>query len=232
VPTLDTILKRGYALREKKHLFPTELGMLVIDLLKEHFPSIVDSEFTAQMEERLDEIEEGEHDWVKVLDQFYGPFLQTMEKAEALIGQIKIADEESDEICELCGRRLVYKIGRYGRFLACPGFPECRFTKALTVPAGVPCPKCGQPLLIRHTRKGRKFYGCAGYPGCDFVTWDMPTSQQCPSCGGILVQKKRGKRSYLACINEECPGRSGRAGKERKKKSAPAGQARAEAGLG
>jgi len=224
-PTLDTILKRGYVLREKKHLLPTELGMLVIDLLKQHFPSIVDSEFTAQMEERLDEIEEGQHDWVKVLDQFYGPFQETLEKAEAEIGQVKIADEESDETCELCGRRLVYKIGRYGRFLACPGFPECRFTKALTVPAGVPCPKCGAPLLIRRTRKGRKFYGCASYPECDFVTWDMPTSQNCSACGGVLVQKKRGNRSYLACINAECPGRKKATGKERKKKSEAAGQA-------
>jgi DNA topoisomerase-1 len=231
-PTLDTILKRGYALREKKHLLPTELGMLVIDLLKEHFPSIVNLEFTAQMEERLDGIGEGENDWVQVLDQFYGPFQKTLEEAEAQIGEVKIADEESDETCDLCGRRLVYKMGRYGRFLACPGFPECRFTKALTVPAGVPCPKCGAPLLIRRSRKGRKFYGCAGYPQCDFVTWDMPTSQRCTACGGILVQKKRGPRSYLACINEECPERTKRAGKERKKKSAPAGRTGVEAGLG
>lgn len=230
-PTLDTILKRGYALREKKQLLPTELGMLVINLLKEHFPSIVDLEFTAQMEEKLDEIEEGGHDWVQVLNEFYRPFLKTLEKAEESIGEVRIADEESDETCELCGRRLVYKMGRYGRFLACPGFPECRFTKALTVPAGVPCPKCGAPLLIRRTRKGRKFYGCASYPQCDFVTWDMPTSQRCPACGGMLVQKKRGNRSYLACINEECPGRRKTAAK-RKGKGGPADRAAgAEAGL-
>ena len=222
-PTLETILKRGYALRERKQLLPTELGMVVIDLLKEHFPAIVDLEFTAQMEETLDGIEDGQHDWTRVLDQFYGPFRETMEKAEAEIGPVKVADEESDEVCELCGRRLVYKMGRYGRFLACPGFPECRFTKALTEPAGVPCPKCGAPLLIRRSRKGRKFYGCSGYPQCDFVTWDMPTTQRCQACGGVLVQKKRGKRSYLACINEECPGRKKTAAKGKKKETRVAG---------
>lgn len=203
-PIVDTILKRGYVVRENKKFFPTELGMLVVDLLKEYFPDIIDVEFTAEMEESLDSIEEGEVDWVKVLEDFYRPFIKSLEKAEDEIGRVEIADEVTDEICEECGKNLVVKMGRYGKFLACPGFPDCTFTKPLLEPTGVPCPECNGELVLRRSKKGRKFYGCSNYPKCEFVTWDEPTARKCAECGSMLVKKnKRGKEVYY-CINEDC----------------------------
>lgn len=203
-PIVDTILKRGYVVRENKKFFPTELGSLVVELLQEYFPDILDVEFTAEMEENLDSVEEGRLDWVEVLESFYGPFRESLKKAEEEIGKVKIEDEVTDEICDECGSNLVIKMGRYGKFLACPGFPECRFTKPLLEPTGVNCPECGGELVVRRSKKGRKFYGCSNYPNCEFVTWDEPTDKKCPECGSMMVKKtRRGKGTYH-CINKDC----------------------------
>ena len=170
-PTISTILARGYVTREKKQLYPTELGVMITDMMKEHFTDIVDIAFTAGMEEQLDEVEEGKRGWRDVLRDFYGPFEKTLEKAEAEIEKVEIKDEVSDVVCDKCGAMMVYKFGRFGRFLACPNFPECRNTKAIQVEIAAPCPVCGGKLLEKTSRKGRKFYGCERYPDCDFVSW-------------------------------------------------------------
>ncbi|WP_078060470.1 type I DNA topoisomerase [Desulfotomaculum copahuensis] len=209
-PIVETILKRGYVAREKKQLVPTELGMVVVDLLKKYFPDIIDVEFTAGMESGLDRVEEGELDWVQLLELFYPPFKATLERAEEEIGQMNVADEVTDEVCEYCGRNMVIKMGRYGKFLACPGFPECRNTRPLLEPTGVSCPRCTGELVLRRSKKGRKFYGCSRYPDCDFVVWDEPLKEKCPHCGGLMVQKAgRGQKAAPRCINPECAG-SGR----------------------
>lgn len=203
-PIVDTILKRGYVVREEKKFFPTELGTLVVELLQEYFPNVLDVEFTAAMEDNLDNVEEGELDWVKILETFYRPFQKDLEKADEEIGKVEIADEVTDEICEECGKNLVIKMGRYGKFLACPGFPECRYTKPLLEPTGVECPECSGEMVIRRSKKGRKFYGCNNYPNCEFVTWDEPTARKCPDCGSMMVKKtKRGNETYQ-CINKQC----------------------------
>ncbi len=204
-PTISTILARGYVSREKKQLFPTELGVMITDMMKEHFTDIVDIAFTAGMEEQLDDIEAGELGWREVLEQFYGPFEKTLEKAEAEIEKIEIKDEVSDVVCDKCGAMMVYKLGRFGRFLACPNFPECRNTKAIQVEIAAPCPACGAKLLEKTSRKGRKFYGCERYPECEFVSWEMPVEQKCPKCGGYMVFKRGRKgENYHVCVNEEC----------------------------
>ncbi|MDD4237221.1 MAG: type I DNA topoisomerase [Desulfotomaculaceae bacterium] len=204
-PIVETIIKRGYIVRENKQLYPTELGSIVIDLLKKHFQDIIDVEFTAGMEKKLDSIEEGDLEWVKVLEIFYEPFMDTLEKAEKEIGHVQVTDEVTEEICELCGRNMVKKFGRFGKFLACPGFPECRNTKPLLEPTGVKCPRCEGELVIRRSKKGRKFFGCNQYPKCDFVTWDQPSTTKCPHCGDLMVEKKAaGKNIALKCINENC----------------------------
>jgi DNA topoisomerase-1 len=205
-PILETIIRRGYVVREKKQLVPTELGMVVVDLLKRHFPDIIDVEFTAQMEESLDRIEEGEMDWVQVVRDFYGPFQETLARAEEEIGRVAVADEVSEEVCEQCGRNMVIKTGRYGKFLACPGFPECRNTRPLLETTGVPCPRCKKgELVVRRSKKGRRFFGCSRYPECDFMVWDEPAGENCPRCGDMLVVKRgRGEREVLECINEQC----------------------------
>ncbi|SHI90252.1 type I DNA topoisomerase [Desulfofundulus thermosubterraneus] len=227
-PILETIIKRGYVVREKKQLVPTELGIVVVDLLKKHFPDIIDVEFTAQMEESLDRIEEGEMDWVRVIQDFYGPFQETLARAEEKIGQVTVSDEVSEEICEQCGRNMVVKMGRYGKFLACPGFPECRNTRPLLEPTGVPCPQCKGELVVRRSKKGRKFYGCSRYPDCDFVVWDEPSGEKCPRCGGLLVIKRgRGEQEELECINERCRYRVGR-----EKKAGSDGQAARDVAAG
>jgi DNA topoisomerase-1 len=237
-PIVETILKRGYAVREKKQLYPTELGTIVVEMLKEYFKDIIDVEFTAELEERLDNIEEGNTDWVKLLDNFYEPFNQTMARAEKEIHQIQVADEVSDEVCGHCGRNLVIKLGRYGKFLACPGFPDCRNTKPLLEPTGVPCPNCQGELVLRRSKKGRKFYGCSTYPECDFVLWDQPTTEKCPSCKSIMIKKSSRGKEYLRCSNEACrPGKvksaKGKGTKESRdtKKKPPAGTS-ARAGTG
>ncbi len=204
-PIVETILKRGYVVRESKQFYPTELGMIVVNLLKDHFRDIIDVEFTAEMEEKLDDVEDGEQDWVRLLDDFYRPFNTTLSKAEEEIGRVDIADEVTEEICEQCGRNMVIKMGRYGKFLACPGFPECRNTKPLLEPTGVNCPRCSGELVLRRSKKGRAFYGCSNYPECDFVVWDRPSNERCPQCGGITVVKKvRGKEEHK-CVDVNCP---------------------------
>lgn len=202
---IDTIQSRGYVVREQKRFYPTELGQIVVDLLKEFFPKIIDAEFTASLESQLDEIEDGSAEWIAVLDEFYRPFAEDLQHAESEMQAIDLAPVESDVECELCGRRMVYKTGRYGQFLACPGFPECRNTKPLLKDTGAKCPNCQNQLVERRSKKGRLFYGCLGYPDCNFVVWNRPVADKaCPTCGGILVEKQRGGHQLHACINKEC----------------------------
>ncbi len=203
-PTISTILARGYVTREKKQLFPTELGNMITDMMKEYFSDIVDIAFTAGMEEQLDGVEEGTRDWRQVLSDFYGPFEKTLENAEQKIEKVEIQDEVSDVVCDKCGAQMVYKLGRFGRFLACPGFPECRNTRPITVEIEAPCPRCGAKLLEKTSHKGRKFYGCERYPDCDFVSWEMPVSEKCPKCGSYMVLKRGKKENYYLCANESC----------------------------
>lgn len=204
-PIVETVIKRGYIVREKKQLYPTELGTTVVDLLKKHFLDIIDIEFTAGLEKDLDRVEDGTVDWVQIIEKFYDPFNRTLQKADQEIGQVQVADEVTEEICEQCGRNMVIKMGRYGKFLACPGFPECRNTRPLLQPTGVACPRCTGELVARRSKKGRKFYGCSQYPECDFTTWDQPSKEKCPVCGGLMVEKKgAGKKVNLQCIDEKC----------------------------
>jgi len=200
-PTLETIQKRGYVAIEEKKFVPTELGELVIQLMQEFFPEILDIEFTAHMEEELDFVEEGKEDWVKVLDSFYTSFEKRLEVAEEEMKEIEIQDEVSDEICEKCGRPLVYKMGRFGKFLACSGFPECRNTKPIVKDIGVTCPTCHQGKIVeRRSKKGRVFFGCDRYPECDFVSWDKPVSKPCPSCGSMMIEKRSKNGVNLQCV--------------------------------
>ncbi len=204
-PIIETITKRNYVFLESKRFRPTELGEVVVRVLEEHFPQIVGVEFTASMEEKLDKIEDGNADWVQVLAEFYGPFEKDLEKAEQVLEKVEVKDEESEEVCEHCGRRMVFKHGRFGRFLACPGYPECKNTKPIQRQIGVQCPDCGGDVVERRSRKGRLFYGCNKYPECSFVSWDEPTGGRCPICNHILVYKKvRGEKSFIACSEKRC----------------------------
>lgn len=204
-PILDTIVKRGYVEKEKKQLKPTELGRIVVDLLKEHFPDIIDVEFTAEMEEKLDRIEEGETNWIDVLRSFYEPFNETLKQSYEKIEKINLPVEESEEKCPNCGRNLVVRTSRYGKFLACPGYPECKFIKPFVQKTGATCPKCGGEVVVKKSKKGRTFYGCANYPACDFVSWDLPSNKRCPECQSIMVEKRPKKKSpYLLCTNPDC----------------------------
>ena len=205
-PTISTITgRRGYIAKENKRLVPTELGKIVNDMMCRNFPDIVDVAFTATMEDELDDVEAGSADWHKIVSDFYSPFEKDLEKAEASIEKVSIEDQVSDVPCEKCGAMMVYKMSRYGRFLACPNFPACRHTLALPNNIGVPCPKCGGELLERISRKGRKFYGCEKYPECDFVSWDRPVADKCPVCGSYMVLKRGGKDTqYHVCANETC----------------------------
>ncbi len=209
-PTLETIQKRGYVAIEEKKFMPTELGDLVIQLMEEFFPEILNVEFTAHMEDDLDHVEEGTEDWVKVLASFYTSFEKRLEVAEEEMKEIEIQDEVSDELCEKCGKPLVYKMGRFGKFLACSGFPECRNTKPIIKDIGVTCPKCKEGKIIeRRSKKGRIFYGCDQYPGCDYVSWDKPVSQPCPKCGSVMVEKRNRSGGKIQCTGcdhvEELP---------------------------
>jgi DNA topoisomerase-1 len=188
-PTLETIQKRGYVAIEEKKFMPTELGELVIEQMEEFFPEILNVEFTANMEGDLDHVEEGSEDWVKVLAEFYESFEKRLEFAEEEMKEIEIEDEVSDEICEKCGKPLVYKLGRFGKFLACSGFPDCRNTKPIIKDIGVTCPKCKEGHVVeRRSKKGRIFYGCDKYPECDFVSWDRPSAKPCPICGSLMIE--------------------------------------------
>ena len=204
-PTISTIISRGYVSREKKRLFPTELGIMVTDMMNSYFSDIVDTEFTASMENRLDAVEEGKEDWKQILREFYPEFEKTLKVAEEEIEKIDIHDEVSDVPCDQCGALMVYKMGKYGKFLACPNFPQCRNTKPLLTYIDAPCPKCGKRLLEKVSRKNRRFYGCEGYPECDFVSWDKPVTEKCPTCGSYMVEKRTAKgETILLCANENC----------------------------
>ena len=199
-PTISTIIARGYVCREKKQLIPTELGFVVTQLMKEHFGDIVDMQFTADMEEKLDRVEEGEQQWTQIVKDFYDPFILTVERASETIEKVKIPDEPSDIPCDKCGAMMVYKMGRYGRFLACPNYPECKNTKPIIERIDVPCPKCGASLIKRKSKRGKVFYGCEKYPECDFVAWDKPVNKKCTKCGSIMVSRF-GKNF---CSNKDC----------------------------
>ncbi len=201
-PIITTIIDRGYVEREQKKLKPTLLGRTINDLMMQEFPDIVDVTFSAGMEKNLDKVENGSADWRETIDAFYKGFAAALEKAEKDMEgkKIKVPDEETDEICEKCGRKMVIKTGRYGKFLACPGFPECTNTKRLVKDTGGKCPKCGGRMLLRKSAKGRVYYGCENYPNCDFMTWDEPVAQTCEKCGATLF--KKGSRLY--CAKEGC----------------------------
>ncbi len=204
-PTITTITARGYVTREKRRLYPTELGEMVTQVMDEYFAPIVEMEFTADMESQLDEVEEGKMDWHEILREFYPPFEKMLEKAEKEIEKIEIADEVSDIECENCGAMMVYKLGRYGRFLACPNFPECRNTKPIITYIDVDCPQCQGRLMEKISKKNRKFYGCENYPECDFVSWEKPVKEKCPICGSYMTEKRNRKGEvWHICANESC----------------------------
>ncbi len=204
-PIITTVVDRGYVEREQKKLKPTALGIVVNDLLTERFPDIVDVKFSAGMEGNLDKVEDGKAEWVKTVGGFYQGFAKSLQAAETdMEGQrVKVPEEVTDEICEKCGRNMVVKTGRYGKFLACPGFPDCKNTKQIVKVMPGSCPRDGGKLLIRQSGKGRIFYGCGNYPACDFMTWDEPTAEVCPQCGSTLF-KKGGKNGQLLCHKEGC----------------------------
>jgi DNA topoisomerase I len=199
-PTITTILARRYIVKENKNLYVTELGEVVNHMMKEAFPSIVDVNFTATMEALLDGVEEGTVKWKTVIRNFYPDLEEAVEKAEKELEEVEIADELSDEYCDVCGRQMVIKYGPHGKFLACPGFPECRNTKPYFEKIGVACPKCGKDIVIKKTKKGRKYYGCIGNPECDFMVWQRPVNDRCDRCGSILLQKG----NKLVCSDEKC----------------------------
>jgi DNA topoisomerase-1 len=202
-PTLETIQKRGYVALEEKKFIPTELGVLVIELMIEFFPEILDVEFTAHMEEELDHVGDGTENWVQVLETFYETFEKRLDFAEEEMKEIEIKDEVSDELCEKCNMPMVYKMGRFGKFLACSGFPDCRNTKPIIKDIGVICPKCKEGHIVeRRSKKGRVFFGCDQYPGCDFVSWDRPVDKPCPQCGKMLIQKTNKSGTHIQCV--EC----------------------------
>lgn len=205
-PIISTITDRGYVVREKKALVPTELGEVVTELLKENFKDIVDVEFTAAMEQKLDEIEDGNTNWVDIVDEFYKPLKKLIEIAEQNIAKITIEEEVevTDVICEKCGRNMVIKRGRYGKFLACPGYPECKNTKPLVEELDVKCPNCQGKIVVRKSKKGRTFYGCSNYPTCNYVSWDKPTDKRCPECSSVMVEKFTKGKKMLKCSNAEC----------------------------
>lgn len=204
-PTITTIIARGYVTREKKRLFPTELGRMVNDMMEEYFADIVDTDFTAGMEDQLDMVEEGKEEWKNVLRSFYPSFKEEMDIAENEIEKIEIKDEVSDVPCDKCGAMLVFKMGRYGKFLACPNFPDCRNTKPILNYINVPCPKCGAELLEKTSKKNRKFFGCEKYPECDFVSWDKPVKDKCKKCGSFMTEKRlKSGEVWHICANETC----------------------------
>ena len=199
-PTITTILARRYIVKENKNLYMTELGEVVNRIMKQWFPSIVDISFTANLEYLLDSIGEGHTDWKTVVRNFYPDLMESVEAAKQSLETVHIAEEESDEICEMCGRRMVIKYGPFGKFLACPGFPECKNTKPYFEKTGIPCPKCGKEIVIKKTKKGRKYYGCEANPECDFMSWLKPSAKKCPECGSYMVEKG----NKLVCSNAQC----------------------------
>ena len=199
-PTISIILGRRYVTKEAKNLYITEIGEVVNNIMKQSFPSIVDVNFTANMEGLLDMVEEGKVEWKEIIRNFYPDLDEAVKKAEEELESVKIEDEVTDVICEECGRNMVIKYGPHGKFLACPGFPECRNTKPYLEKIGVPCPVCGKDVVVRKTKKGRKYYGCEDNPECEFMSWQKPSSEKCPECGGCMVEKG----NKLVCANEKC----------------------------
>ncbi|MBD7914078.1 type I DNA topoisomerase [Clostridium sp. Sa3CUN1] len=205
VPTISVLLSRDYVNREKKNLVPTELGFIVNNIMSDYFEQIVDVEFTADMEKNLDHIEEGQEEWRKVVGEFFSPLKTALEKAEKEISKVVIEDEVSDVPCDKCGRMMVIKHGRYGKFLACPGYPECKNAKPIVEEIDAPCPKCGGKILAKKSKKGKKFFGCANYPSCDFVSWNEPLKDKCPECGNYMVLKySKTKGNYAQCSDSNC----------------------------
>lgn len=201
-PTLDTIQKRGYVALENRRFIPTELGTIVTELIMDFFPEILDLEFTAKMETSLDDIEEGKADWVNIIDDFYSGFEKRLKVAEKEMQEVEIKDEPAGEDCDLCGHEMVYKMGRYGKFMACSNFPECRNTKAIVKEIGVKCPRCEEGNIVeRKSKKKRIFYGCDRFPECEFLSWDKPIARKCPKCEGLLVEKKSKKGIQVQCTN-------------------------------
>ena len=205
-PTISTIIQRGYIERDKKALLPTELGKIVNDLMKNNFKDIVDEKFTAIMETELDNVEEGKDNWKKILDNFYSGFSETMKIAEENIGKVVFEEVVSDVACDKCGKMMVVKKGRFGKFLACPGFPDCRNIKNIVEETGVDCPKCGKPLIVRKTKKMKPYIACSGYPDCKFLNWDMPVKDsKCDVCGCFMVKHYfKGGKSITKCGDPDC----------------------------
>ena len=205
VPTISTLLSRDYVEREKKNLLPTELGFIVNNIICQYFQEIADVDFTADMEKKLDYIEEGSEKWKEVVEEFYKPLKVEIDKAEKEISKVVIEDKVSDVPCDKCGRMMVIKRGRYGNFLACPGYPECKNAKPIVEKLDVPCPECGKEIVVKKSKRGKKFFGCSGYPECKFVSWNEPVKERCPKCNSYMVikySKKEGK--YIQCSNSEC----------------------------
>ena len=198
-PTISTIINRHYVAKEQKNLYITELGEVVNSIMKKSFASIVDVNFTAYMEGLLDRVEDGSVAWKTVVRNFYPDLHEAVEKAQKELEEVKIEDEVTDVICEECGRNMVVKYGPHGKFLACPGFPECRNTKPYLEKTGIPCPKCGGEIVIRKNKKGRRYYGCLSYPECEFMSWQKPSTEHCPECGPMVE-----KGNKLACMDKQC----------------------------
>lgn len=205
VPTISTLLSRDYVNREKKNLFPTELGFIVNNIMSEYFKQIVDVDFTADMERNLDNVEEGSEEWRKVVAEFFNPLKVAIDKAEKEVSKVVIEDKVSDVQCDKCGRMMVIKKGRYGEFLACPGYPECKNVKPIVEELDVPCPECGKKIVVKKSKRGKKFFGCSGYPDCKFVSWNEPVKDKCPECNSYMVKKYSKKTGdYIQCSNSEC----------------------------
>ncbi|MGG5462325.1 type I DNA topoisomerase [Clostridium sp. B9] len=205
VPTISTLISRKYVDREKKILIPTELGFIVNDIVSTYFKQIVDTDFTAGMEVKLDNVEAGKESWTHIVDEFFTPLKKDIEKAESEISKVIIEDKVSDVPCDKCGRLMVIKHGRFGDFLACPGYPECQNTKPIVEEVDANCPLCGGKILVKRSKKGNRFYGCSNYPECNFVSWYEPTNKNCPECGSYMVKRySKSKGEYLQCSNKEC----------------------------
>ena len=203
-PTISTILNREYVNLENKSFKPTELGGLVNDLLEEYFKDIINEKFTADLEEKLDKVAEGEYAWQSVVDEFYKEFHIVLKVAEEEIEEMEIKDEVTEEICEKCGKNMVIKHGRYGKFLACPGYPECKNTKAIVDKIDIPCPICDGEIIKRKSKKRRVFYGCSNFPDCNFISWDKPIKEKCPKCKGPMTERKRKNDTIQKCLDKEC----------------------------
>ena len=216
-PIIETIQSRGYVVKENKAFAPTELGFVIVELMISYFPEVIDVDFTVKLEKQLDEIEEGKQDWLKVLKDFYnGSFKDRLAVAEQKIEKVEVAPELSEELCPQCGQQLVYKHGRFGRFLACPAYPECRFTKKIVKETGVACPLDGGMIIERRSKKGRVFYGCNNYPECNFSVWNKPLHTSCPECGSLMTEIRKGNSKLARCTNRDC----GSEGNVTKKKAA------------